>query len=447
MTTAAMKAAIKQYSIAVTPRLSQRSASNVRKSLSTVRYPLPTETDDQSASFIFLFYGCLFKEDLIPPIFLQVLLPIVPPRMPRPCNRIAPHRRRVHAFLCATGSNGAGTNPPGRNRPYRSALTAFRSRWPGSCCWQDMTRLAYLVVLLALAIDPRAGVADTLAFAPARPSIQGLNSLFRSPPPQVIRVPAPPSSPSSPANPAPLMPARSPPPTTLGTNTDGAICRPALIAAETRHGIPAGLLQAIGIVESGRRDPLTGKTEPWPWTINADGEPHVFDSKQQAVAWVRQAQGRGVQSIDVGCAQVNLMYHPTAFTSLEQAFDPAANADYAARFLRELWESSASRNWMTAAGQYHSQTPELAEAYREQVKAAMAGGAMPNAQMPAFASAANTMAPFASAGPLRSFGGVRSQPVSVPAAASGTLGRGLDAYRAMPIRMALVGPLRLTGAR
>ncbi|HTI82813.1 MAG TPA: murein transglycosylase [Acetobacteraceae bacterium] len=307
-----------------------------------------------------------------------------------------------------------------------------------------MTRLAYLVALLALVVGPRAGLAETFAFAPARPSIHDLNSLFRSPPPKTIPMPA---TPSTPVNPAPTMPARSPSPAAPGTNTYGGICRPALVAAEIRHGIPAGLLQAIGIVESGRRDPLTRKAEPWPWTINADGEPHIFDNKQQAVDWVRQAQQRGVQSIDVGCAQVNLMYHPTAFASLEQAFDPAANADYAARFLRGLWETSASKNWMTAAGQYHSLTPELADGYREQVKAAMAGGALPQTQMPAVAAAANIVPPFPSAGALRSPGGVRSQPVSVLAAPSGTLGRGLDAYRAMPVRMALVGPLRLAGVR
>lgn len=200
-----------------------------------------------------------------------------------------------------------------------------------------------------------------------------------------------------------------------------------------RHGIPTGLLQAIGMVESGRRDPATGKSEPWPWSINANGEPHIFDNKQQAVDWVRQAQGRGVQSIDVGCAQVNLMYHPSAFASLEQAFDPAANADYAARFLRELWETTAAGNWMTAAGHYHSQTPELADTYREQVKAAM-GRASSSAPTPVLAAASAPISPFASAGPLR------SPPANILAAPAGTMGRGLDAYRAMPVRMALVVP-------
>lgn len=433
MITAAMKAAIKQYSIAVTPRLSKRIAGTMRKTLSTVRRPLPTETDDQGASFTYSFYVCLFKEHLIPLIFRMSLVQMAPPQMTRTCTCMV---GKCAACIPSFAASGIG--------PSHSALAMLQSWWPISCWWQDMTRLAYLVFLVVLTIGARTGAADTLGFAPPRPSIQGFDSLFRSPPPQVIRMPA---TPTSPATPMPPIPARSQSPTTLGTNTDGAICRPALVAAERRYGIPAGLLQAIGMVESGRRDPLTEKREPWPWTINADGEPHIFDSKQQAVDWVRQAQRRGVQSIDVGCAQVNLLYHPNAFASLEQAFDPAANADYAARFLHELWETSAGKNWMTAAGHYHSQTPELADAYREQVKTAMAGGASPNVQMPAVASAATTMSPFASSGPLHSPIGVRSQPVSVLAAPSGTVGRALDAYRATPIRMALIGPLRSSGAR
>jgi hypothetical protein len=39
-----------------------------------------------------------------------------------------------------------------------------------------------------------------------------------------------------------------------------------------------------------------------------------------------------------------------------------------------LRDTTGGGNWMTAAGHYHSQTPELAETYRQQVVAAMAGG-------------------------------------------------------------------------
>jgi hypothetical protein len=228
------------------------------------------------------------------------------------------------------------------------------------------------------------------------------------------------------------------------------MCRPALIAAEARHGIPAGLLQAIGLVESGRRDAATGRREPWPWTINAEGESHFFETKQQAIGWVRQAQARGMQSIDVGCAQVNLMHHPTAFASLEQAFEPASNADYAARFLRELRDTTGGGNWMTAAGHYHSQTPELAEPYRQQVVAAMAHGPVPplSGPAPAFSSAPGPVSPFGSSEPVRLSGGGRPESGRLLAAPSGTVGRGLDAYRAAPIQMiAAVRPVALAVPR
>ena len=213
------------------------------------------------------------------------------------------------------------------------------------------------------------------------------------------------------------------------------MCRPALVAAEARHGIPTGLLQAIGVVESGRRDEATGVRQPWPWTINAEGEPHLFDTKVQAVEWVRQAQARGMRSIDIGCAQVNLMHHPTAFASLEEAFDPAANADYAARFLKELRNTTAGGDWMTAAGYYHSQTPERAEPYRQQVQAAMARGTapMPPVGGPRIGVPSSPFGPIA---PAQAPAGASAEPGRLLAAPSGTVGRGLDAYRAAPIQMA-----------
>src|SRR3984885_12661954 len=116
----------------------------------------------------------------------------------------------------------------------------------------------------------------------------------------------------------------------------GLLCRQAIDPATRTHAIPPGLLAAIGRVESGRHDPVSGATNPWPWTVDAEGQGAFYDSKELAIAAVHALQARGVRSIDVGCMQVNLMHHPGAFNSLEQAFDPMANADYAARFLVEL---------------------------------------------------------------------------------------------------------------
>ena len=134
---------------------------------------------------------------------------------------------------------------------------------------------------------------------------------------------------------------------------------------EQTYGIPSRLLDAISKVESGRWDEDRRVTVAWPWTVTARGNGKYFPSKAEAVAEVRRLKAAGVSSIDVGCMQVNLQYHPDAFGSLDEAFDPASNVAYAARFLKGLY--GATSHWPTAASYYHSQTPSLAAEYRERL--------------------------------------------------------------------------------
>ena len=145
----------------------------------------------------------------------------------------------------------------------------------------------------------------------------------------------------------------------------GDVCQEAGTLAERANNIPAGMLVAIGRVESGRRHPATGATVPWPWTINAAGSGRMFDSAIQAIEATRMLRAGGMASIDVGCFQVNLMHHSTAFSSLDRAFDPQTNADYAARFLTSLKERTGS--WEDAIAAYHSSTPALGGPYRDKV--------------------------------------------------------------------------------
>lgn len=146
------------------------------------------------------------------------------------------------------------------------------------------------------------------------------------------------------------------------------LCRQAILTAEREHAVPPALLHAIARVESGRADPRTGAVQPWPWTINAEGQGRWFATKQEAVAAAQALQARGIRLIDVGCLQVNLHHHPQAFATLENAFDPVVNARYAGRFLKSLFQQR--RDWEQAAASYHSSTPELGEAYRLKVMAA-----------------------------------------------------------------------------
>lgn len=146
-------------------------------------------------------------------------------------------------------------------------------------------------------------------------------------------------------------------------------CGAAAAQAERDWRLPTGLLAAIGIVESGRRGPAGTFSMIWPWTINAEGSGFYQPSKFAAVGMVRSLQQRGVRSIDVGCFQVDLFYHPYAFVSLEEAFDPNANARAAARIL-SLGRLS-STGWDGAIAAYHSAVPLIGAVYLQKVRAVL----------------------------------------------------------------------------
>jgi len=145
----------------------------------------------------------------------------------------------------------------------------------------------------------------------------------------------------------------------------GDVCAQATSRAERAGGVPSHLLRAISLAETGRWDDKRRASFAWPWTVTSGGEGRYYASKDEAVAEVRKLSARGVRNIDVGCMQVNLLYHKDAFASFEEAFEPSTNTNYAARFLKELYASSGS--WTTAAGFYHSRNPANNRPYRLKV--------------------------------------------------------------------------------
>lgn len=145
------------------------------------------------------------------------------------------------------------------------------------------------------------------------------------------------------------------------------VCDQAAAVAERQYALPAGILAAIGRVESGRFDPANQALRPWPWSINAAGAGSMPPTRLDAIAQVRSLQARGMQNIDVGCFQVNLLHHPDAFATLQAAFDPLANARYAGRFLATLHRQAGS--WNAAIMAYHSAWPARGTAYRDKVLA------------------------------------------------------------------------------
>lgn len=151
-----------------------------------------------------------------------------------------------------------------------------------------------------------------------------------------------------------------------GTERDPSLlCSDAVVLAERAEAIPRNLLGAIAQAESGRPVTEDRVAGPWPWTVTTGGTGLFFASKEEAMEAAAEALAAGRDNVDVGCLQINIGHHPDAFMSLEEAFDPLANAAYGAAYLRALFMETGS--WPEAVGRYHSATPTRNSRYRAKV--------------------------------------------------------------------------------
>lgn len=144
-------------------------------------------------------------------------------------------------------------------------------------------------------------------------------------------------------------------------NIVAGICDRAAIQVSHETGVPVDVLRAISLTETGRN----GKNGflPWPWTVNMEGIGKWFNDRETAQAYVDRNFERGARSFDVGCFQINYRWHGQAFNSIQEMFEPVANARYAADFLQRLYYELG--DWTKAAGAYHSRTPKFANKYKK----------------------------------------------------------------------------------
>ncbi|WP_231564744.1 hypothetical protein [Paracoccus halophilus] len=141
--------------------------------------------------------------------------------------------------------------------------------------------------------------------------------------------------------------------------TSAEICEWAAQKAARESGVPADILGALTLTETGRR--LDGVVRPWAWSANAEGEGTWFDDPVSAIAFAEDRVARGRTNIDIGCFQLNYRWHGQNFASIEQMFDPLENARYAASFVHQLYRESG--DWRKAAGMFHSRTSVYAQRY------------------------------------------------------------------------------------
>jgi soluble lytic murein transglycosylase-like protein len=124
------------------------------------------------------------------------------------------------------------------------------------------------------------------------------------------------------------------------------LCERQMALAAQKHGVPIGMLYAVGLTETGRGDSLS------PYALNIDGRAFYDEAKEAALTRLRSALAAGAKLIDVGCMQINHHFHARNFRSVEQLFEPVVNVDYAARFLKELKAREGS--WTMAVARYHA---------------------------------------------------------------------------------------------
>ena len=133
---------------------------------------------------------------------------------------------------------------------------------------------------------------------------------------------------------------------------------------EEIYDIPKNLLLSVSLTESGRKI-KNGEFISWPWTINRKGKGKFFDNKVTAIDYVEKFTKQGKKNIDLGCMQVNFMYHPNAFKNFNEAFDPDKNVEWAANMLKSLYAKFGT--WESAVGYYHSYRKSKRKKYSQKV--------------------------------------------------------------------------------
>ena len=123
-------------------------------------------------------------------------------------------------------------------------------------------------------------------------------------------------------------------------------CEREMARAAQLHGIPLGILYAVGLTETGRRGALH------PYALGAEGQTVFAGNVDDAMASFEAMRRKGTKLIDLGCMQINHYYHAEKFGSVRAMFDPAKNVDYAARFLKELKQREGS--WTMAVARYNA---------------------------------------------------------------------------------------------
>lgn len=123
-------------------------------------------------------------------------------------------------------------------------------------------------------------------------------------------------------------------------------CEAEILRAADRYQIPAGILYAVGLTETGNKGSLQ------PNALNIGGKAVFPHSRSEALLAFENARREGKSLIDLGCMQINHRYHGDQFRNVGDMLDPRRNVEYAARFLAQL--HARHETWSMAVARYHA---------------------------------------------------------------------------------------------
>ncbi|PZX15083.1 hypothetical protein LX81_02672 [Palleronia aestuarii] len=158
-------------------------------------------------------------------------------------------------------------------------------------------------------------------------------------------------------------------PQALAAAGEGYCARAALMAGE-ENGVPREVLMEVA----------GDSADPSPWRVTVDGRSQSFDARDTALGRAYHVFREGEESFAVGCFRVDFDLHGRHFASLDEMFDPLANARYAARFLALLhddlgdWDKAVAA-WRDRTGDYALALGPALETFREAPRAVSRGGA------------------------------------------------------------------------
>jgi hypothetical protein len=124
------------------------------------------------------------------------------------------------------------------------------------------------------------------------------------------------------------------------------VCEQQMAGAAQVYGIPLQILYSVALTETGSGGTLN------PYDMNADGRAVHSSNLDEALARFTLERSRGAKLIDIGCMQINQHWHGSHFRSVAEMFDPEQNVQYAASYLKSLYQDAGS--WTVAVARYNA---------------------------------------------------------------------------------------------